>query len=121
MAPSGHPFVDDGSALSCPACSGTNVSLEQAFVSARQEDQAADEVVVHAVTGQVDVGGRGAAPAGSIVGTGRRHRIALAGYCEDCRAPLALVFTQHKGQTLVEWSQDATWFNGDEDGSNQAF
>lgn len=67
----------------------------------------------------VATGGRGEAPTGAIKGPGRRHRVVLAGYCEDCGRPMALVFTQHKGQTLVEWSDEATWF--DDDPSDDAF
>jgi hypothetical protein len=108
-----RPLIDADSLLTCPACSGTNIHVDQIFVSARDEDQAADEIVVNAMSGQVSSRGRGEAPTGAVVGVGRRHRIALAGCCEICHEPLALVFTQHKGQTLVEWSEEATWLDDD--------
>ena len=43
----------------------------------------------------------GSAPAGKL-GNGRRHRTVLEVRCEQCDVVTAIVFTQHKGQTLVE-------------------
>lgn len=34
-----------------------------------------------------------------------RQRIALSGSCEQCGQAFSLVFTQHKGDTFVEWAK----------------
>jgi len=94
-------ITDDGLLL-CPHCETTDTHVEHVFVSARQEDQQINEITVNAVSGQVRTHEAHVAPKGSGVGIGRRQRIALAGFCEQCGRRFALVFTQHKGVTLVE-------------------
>lgn len=86
----------------CPACGGEYLHFDQVEVAARREDGPFNNITVHAVSGRITT--HGPAPAvGSVVGQGRRHRIVLVANCETCSARPQLVFTQHKGQTFVEW------------------
>ncbi len=94
--------VDVDGQLLCPACGEKDTHVDIAYVAARREDDDPNEIVVNAVTGRVVTHDSVSAPAGSAVGSGRRHRIALAGYCEVNGHTFAVVFTQHKGVTLVE-------------------
>lgn len=93
--------INDG-LLMCPHCDGTDTHVEQVFVSARREDALPNEITVNAVSGQVRTHEPQPGPKGSGVGIGRRQRVALGGSCEKCGGRFALVFTQHKGVTLVE-------------------
>jgi hypothetical protein len=70
-------------------------------VAARREDREFNEITVNAITGQIGTHGETPAPTGSLVGTGRRQRVAVTGYCEEGHS-FAFVFTQHKGGTYVE-------------------
>lgn len=99
--PEGHLVVKDN-LLVCPGCGDTDSThVDTVYVSARREDQIPTEIHVHAITGEVTHDGVNA-PAGSKVGQGRRHRIALTGWCEVCQFEYAIIFTQHKGSTFVE-------------------
>lgn len=92
----------DGNLLACPLCGDTDgTHVDTVYVSARQEDHNPQEIHVHAVTGQITHESV-SAPTGPAVGEGRRHRIALTGWCEMCGREYAIIFTQHKGQTYVE-------------------
>lgn len=94
--------INDDGLLMCPRCEDTYTHVEQVFVSARREDGLPNEIAVNALSGQVRTHEPQAGPKGSGVGIGRRQRIALGGSCEGCGGRFALVFTQHKGVTLVE-------------------
>ena len=102
----GEPVVTntDGGSLICPACHGYTTHVDVVRVSARDEDREFNEIFVHAITGEVRTQSSVPAPVGKRVGEGRRHRIALSGSCEECGHQFALVFTQHKGDTIVEWA-----------------
>lgn len=94
--------VTEDGVLRCPRCGDEWTHIDRVDVAARHEDGPTGDIAVDACTGQVAT--KGVAPAiGSHVGIGRRHRIVLVGSCEICGATLELIFTQHKGQTLVEW------------------
>jgi hypothetical protein len=93
--------TDHQQLLLCPVCGFDATHVDFAYVAARREDRDVNEITVNAVTGQVRTHGESPAPAGSLEGEGRRHRIALAGHCEEGHN-FALVFTQHKGGTYVE-------------------
>lgn len=102
----GVPIVqntDEGS-LICPSCNGYTTHVELVQVAARVEDRDFNEIFVDAVTGEVRTHCTTPAPVGEHVREGRRHRITLTGYCEECGHDFALVFTQHKGDTFVEWA-----------------
>lgn len=72
-------------------------------MAARREDKPYTYVHVDGISGEVGQGDDiPSAPTGQAVGEGRRHRIALTGFCELCGGDYAIVFTQHKGQTHVE-------------------
>lgn len=88
--------------LLCPACGSEWTHSEIEYVAARREDDSFNEIAVNAITGQVKTHGDEAAPAGPAVGEGRRQRIAVTGVCETGDHTFAIVFTQHKGVTLVE-------------------
>ncbi|MER7271354.1 hypothetical protein ABT344_24020 [Micromonospora carbonacea] len=98
----GELVVGSDGVLLCPACGERDTHVDIAYVSARHEDQDPNEIAVNAVTGRVVTHNPVPAPAAPGVGQGRRHRIALAGYCEVGGHRFAVVFTQHKGATLVE-------------------
>ena len=95
--------------LTCPSCGDTyGVHVEQVRVSARVEDGVFDEIIVDARSGQVSTHNPEEGPRGHAVGVGRRHRISLMGYCELCPGScFSLVFTQHKGETFVEWGVES--------------
>lgn len=97
--------LTDGS-LHCPICGEAyGLHIEVASVAGRREDGPISPALVDeecVVTYDVPV------PEGEDVGEGRRHRIALEGWCEFGDHPFAIVFTQHKGETFVEvvpWSR----------------
>jgi hypothetical protein len=94
--------IDGSGQLRCPVCGEAHTHVDVVYVSARREDQEPNEIMVNGVTGGVVTHNPVGAPAGTAVREGRRHRIALAGYCEVNGHKFALVFTQHKGVTLVE-------------------
>lgn len=88
--------------LMCPCCGTTyGPHVNMAYVSARREDREPEEIRVHGITGEVTRDGMDA-PVGSKVGVGRRHRIALTGWCDQCQGEFAIIFTQHKGETYIE-------------------
>jgi hypothetical protein len=97
------PMVNADSQV-CPTCSSEYTHIEQVFVSARREDQVSNEITVNALSGQVRTHRQDPSPAREIVGRGRRQRISVAGHCEEGHR-FALVFTQHKGVTYVEWAE----------------
>lgn len=93
-------YTSNGDELCCPLCGDTYTHVDEVAVAARPsgEDGPITGVGVNASGDVVDR----AVPAGRHVGEGRRHRFALLGWCETCAGRFALVFTQHKGVTLVE-------------------
>ncbi|APU15237.1 hypothetical protein [Actinoalloteichus fjordicus] len=107
--------VIENALLVCPHCSSDVTHVEHVFVSARKEDQLSNEITVNAISGRVETHNKEEAPIGSAVGHGRRQRIALGGYCELCGHRFALVITQHKGSTLVEWAEHEILPWNDED------
>lgn len=86
--------------LCCPLCGETNTHVDRVSVATRPGGE--DGVVIpvgltaHGAITTNDV------PLSRHVGEGRRHRIALYGWCETCGGRFALLFTQHKGVTLTE-------------------
>lgn len=103
MAASTAIRISENGALLCPACGAEGTHMEIVYITARQEDEEANEIRVSAVTGQIRTQEEQSAPAGPAVGDGRRHRIAITGYCEgDGEHKFAVVFTQHKGWTFME-------------------
>jgi hypothetical protein len=91
----------DSSWMLCPVCDHNATHVDVVHVAARQEDRDFDEITVNALTGQVVTHSDESAPFGDRVKEGRRHRIALRGWCEEGH-DFAIVFTQHKGTTFVE-------------------
>jgi len=88
--------------MACPRCGGSlGPHLNHVYVAARKEDGEFTNVHVDARSGEVDAMFAMVAPVGSL-GEGRRHRIALTGWCDSCQREFAVIFTQHKGTTLVE-------------------
>lgn len=88
--------------LLCPVCGCRETHVDVVKVAARRaEDSEFDEITVDA-KGRVATHGTAPAPAGPTVNEGRRHRMALLGSCETQGCKFAIVFTQHKGATLVE-------------------
>lgn len=94
--------TDDAGVLRCPACNDIVTHIDDAYVSARGEDEDFNEIAINAISGQIQTHRDVPAPTGATVNVGRRHRIALGGWCEICGADFAIVFTQHKGATFVE-------------------
>ncbi len=86
----------------CPLCGGTNTHVDGVSIAARPsgEDGAIKEIGVNSRGDVADL--TGGIPESRFVGVGRRHRIALTGWCESCDRPFAWLFTQHKGVTLLE-------------------
>jgi hypothetical protein len=97
------PEVTASGLLCCPVCGTDQTHCEFVYVAAREEDgETFNEIMVNAITGEIDDNRSEHAPVGKIVGVGRRHRIAIAGFCEEADHQFAVVFTQHKGVTCVE-------------------
>lgn len=92
-------YTNNENELCCPLCGDVYVHVDEARVAARPVEDG--EVTHISVTKSGEVGSE-LVPIGSRVGTGRRHRIALHGWCEICGGKFAIVFTQYKGVTLVE-------------------
>jgi hypothetical protein len=95
-------YTTNADELCCPLCGDSNTHVDRVVFAARPsgEDGPIVEIAIGA-DGDVIRGGS-TAPSGTQVGIGRRHRIALIGWCEFCDGKFSLVFTQHKGVTLVE-------------------
>ncbi len=92
----------DDKLMVCPACDDTYTHVEKVQIAARGEDEEPNEITVDAVTGRVETHGDSPAPTGAVGQLGRRQRIAVTGHCEQGGHNFAIVFTQHKGQTLLE-------------------
>lgn len=86
--------------LCCPLCGDVFVHIDGVQVAARSEDGPFSEIGISSAGDVTDETGN--VPVGTAVGVGRRHRIALLGWCEICDGRFALVFTQHKGVTFAE-------------------
>lgn len=99
--------TNDDQELLCPLCGDSWTHVEGVHVSARGEDGPINEITVDAINGAVRTNLTTAGPMGAAVGEGRRQRISLTGTCETCGGQFALVFTQHKGVTYVEWQPKA--------------
>lgn len=94
--------TNDGE-LCCPLCGDSNTHVDRVAAAARpagEDGRIVEFTVDH--RGYLGVDTEGATPRSTQVGEGRRHRFALLGWCECCAGRFALVFTQHKGVTLVE-------------------
>lgn len=92
-------YTDRAEQLCCPLCGDVYVHVDEARVAARLRE---DGDITHISVTKAGQIGSEVVPIGNRVGTGRRHRIALHGWCEMCGGKFAIVFTQHKGVTLVE-------------------
>ena len=93
-------YTSNNRELCCPLCGDVFVHVDSVRLATRPRGE--DGVQVHV---GLKNDGRlitDEAPAGLTVGQGRRHRIALIGWCESCSGRFSLVFTQHKGVTFVE-------------------
>jgi hypothetical protein len=88
--------------LQCPDCEHKYVHVDEVDVAARpKQDGEFNNIRVDA-NGKISTHRDESAASGSRVDAGRRHRIALNAWCEGCGARFSIVFTQHKGQTIVE-------------------
>lgn len=96
-------YTTNDDELCCPLCGDSNTHVDRVSVAARPagEDGLVLSIGVH-TNGVVGVLPDADIPPSRHVGVGRRHRIALIGWCENCGDEFALLFTQHKGVTLVE-------------------
>lgn len=93
-------MATDDRLLRCPFCRDPyGLHVDAVAMAGRQREDG--PVVTHRIerTGRITLNAD--APVGRV-GDGRRHRIALEGWCEGCRRHFALVLTQHKGSTLVD-------------------
>lgn len=94
--------LDENGTMLCPFCEHVNTHVDAVVTSTRrEEDGPVREMFVDANGDTGDLYGA-PGPMGTCVGEGRRHRFALVGSCEDCGRIFAVVFTQHKGNTIVE-------------------
>jgi hypothetical protein len=95
-------YTSSDDELCCPLCGDINTHVDRAMVAGRPqgEDGPITEIAFRADGIVADATGE--IPESHHVGVGRRHRIALIGWCESCSGEFALLFTQHKGVTLVE-------------------
>lgn len=87
--------------LCCPLCGDVYVHIDGVQVAAGPDAEDGPVEIGLSADGDV-LDETGNVPAGTAVGVGRRHRIALLGWCEICDGRFALVFTQHKGVTFAE-------------------
>jgi hypothetical protein len=95
-----HSYLQE--ILRCPECGeGGGTHLEIVRVSARGEDEPVNEISVTTGSGAVVTHRADQAPVGAY-GVGRRDRVSLIGSCEMCNGKWAVIFTQHKGTTVVE-------------------
>ncbi len=95
-------YTNNEKELCCPLCGDNFVHIDQMRMAGRPDGEDGDLVgvgVTHRGNVHIETGN---VPFGPTVGEGRRHRIALIGWCENCGGHFALVFTQRKGVTLVE-------------------
>lgn len=86
--------------LRCPACAGDYVHLDDTYVAGRSREDGPIKFVHIDSGGNLQDASEKSTPLPKT-GLGRRHAIALAGWCEGCNTNLAIVFQQHKGQTQV--------------------
>lgn len=93
-------YTTNDDELCCPLCGDSNTHVDRVSVAARPKGE--DGPVISIDVAANGVVGESAVPTSRHVGVGRRHRIALIGWCESCDGEFALLFTQHKGVTLVE-------------------
>lgn len=91
--------------LTCPKCCENYVHIDDVFIAGRPREDGPVEPVHVDHRGQVREGLNVALP---IPETGRRHVIALKGWCEMCAAHFTIEFKQHKGQTHVAL-REAKW------------
>jgi hypothetical protein len=88
--------------MSCPVChdeNGTHVDGVLALTRAREDSEPVYLALL--ADGRLNHVRDGEHPNG-FADTGRRHEFALVGWCEMCGGNWALVFRQHKGQTLIK-------------------
>lgn len=88
--------------LCCPLCGDTNTHVDRVGMAARTTGEDGEITEIGFNARGVVTDDTGNIPLSRQVGVGRRHRIALFGWCESCDGEFALLFTQHKGVTLVE-------------------
>lgn len=93
-----HPFLNssDSNMLICPLCGEDYVHLDDVYMAGRPREDG-PYVNVHVDNaGRIDQGDFLNMP---IQSGGRRHTIAVSGWCEMCAGRFAIEFRQHKGQT----------------------
>lgn len=94
------PLHFNEGSLQCPQCSGRSTHLVDVIVSAHEEGgPPTKHVGVNPRTGEVREPEY--APTGSV-GEGKRDRTSLVFTCEECPNAFAVIFTQHKGDTIVD-------------------
>lgn len=86
--------------MCCPRCGDTNTHVDAVSVATRPNGE--DGPIVNIGVTAVGVVSDAVIPPSKHVGAGRRHRIALIGWCEGCYGDFVWLFTQHKGVTFVE-------------------
>lgn len=88
--------------LTCPLCGNDYVHMDEVYMAGRARE---DGPVIRSM---INADGHAAHDDDSIQvplrggDTGRRHTISMTGWCEGCHGHFAIVFKQHKGQTIVD-------------------
>lgn len=87
--------------LLCPICGDESTHVDGVMIAAGPEDcEQRTTITVKATSGVVKT--YSSRPTPTIAADhGRRHRIALIGWCENGGHKFSLVFAQHKGNTFV--------------------
>lgn len=93
-----HPFLSqsDSHMLACPLCGEDHVHLDDVYMAGRPREDGPFKNVHVNDAGHVEQGEHLDMP---IRTGGRRHTIAVGGWCEMCSGRFAIEFRQHKGQT----------------------
>lgn len=107
QAPLEFETIDGEAILRCPACASTYVHLDDVYMAGRPREDGPVECVHVDANGNTHDSNETTTPL-PPAGLGRRHAIAVAGWCEGCHTNLAIVFKQHKGQTFVTLANQ-TW------------
>lgn len=99
-----------GDWLMCPLCGGENMHHERVQLFVRDAEDRDGMLVTVGATGDID--GRKYTPQGMVLNRmaskempGRRDAIHIHFWCEQCEGKSVLHIAQHKGLTLVSWTQ----------------
>lgn len=101
--------VDDGGDLCCPGCGEGFMHHTCVNVFARdREDQPGNYITVEHTrddeNARITIERRDAGFS-RILGYGRRGEVEITFWCECCHENFILSFQQHKGHTIVGWSE----------------